>query len=675
MGYLRAVVLFVVLLIASSAMSREPIIRLGLNGDDYAIVRVGLKDFNQLSKDYKLFAYPLYRAAWDGDPILYLQNHPMSLMLRRLFQTLIYYGKDLPDNTLKALVDYLAYIVINHGNYDYRTGRKILPNYLTYQMFFYAMQNAFDVGVDLDFIKGNNAVEKAKTIYPYIFDPFFQSRITQTQGDVVANSHLGIYANGLTQKDIDSLSPEDRGCGICTYAKQDGHVVVKRIGVNGAYSSYVKKIVSDLEQAFLYCPDAKQKEVIKALIEFYNTGNEDTYKKMWGLWVQTDPVVDFIVGPVEQIKDPRGIVGFFEAAAWVKRDSDKIKFLRDSAGYFESRMPWEERFKAENPKSPPATTGDCLFGTGEMGAIPWAGFNLPNYADVRRKVGSKNVMFLNIMMSANTKARDRAIDAFYLPKYRRAVRRYGKKAWEMIVYLHEVIGHGSGKVAPDFKGDPRKVLGSYYPPLEECRADLAALYHISDPLIARVAGIHPAEVQPLWKTALVQYLTSTLIMHRKFVGGRVTEPHYRGRLLVLNYLLKSPDSGVVLEQTPDYYIKVVDFSQARKVVGRLLALIQKIKGTGDVAAAKKLFDTYGTFYDKDIKANVTKRANRIQLPKQHAFIYPDLTPVIKKGEIVDIKAKYPDFLDYLFRGFKKSKAPTWLKRRFGPNGEKVFIVE
>ena len=47
--------------------------------------------------------------------------------------------------------------------------------------------------------------------------------------------------------------------------------------------------------------------------------------------------------------------------------------------------------------------------------------------------------------------------------------------------MHEVIGHGSGKLSDRLKGGAEPYLKEYFSTLEEARADLMALWNIWDP--------------------------------------------------------------------------------------------------------------------------------------------------------------------------------------------------
>ena len=58
--------------------------------------------------------------------------------------------------------------------------------------------------------------------------------------------------------------------------------------------------------------------------------------------------------------------------------------------------------------------------------------------------------------------------------------------------MHEVIGHGSGRMAPGVNDPPHRLLGEQYSSIEEARADLVALYFLPDPKLVEL-GIVPAD--------------------------------------------------------------------------------------------------------------------------------------------------------------------------------------
>ena len=110
------------------------------------------------------------------------------------------------------------------------------------------------------------------------------------------------------------------------------------------------------------------------------------------------------------------------------------------------------------------------------------GINLPNDQVIREQHGSKSVSLSNV---------NEAYDKSTLPEFRRefawiaggsrARREVERLAGELTTDLHEVIGHGSGKVAERLNGAPQNFLKEQYSALEEARADLVALYFVADP--------------------------------------------------------------------------------------------------------------------------------------------------------------------------------------------------
>ena len=60
--------------------------------------------------------------------------------------------------------------------------------------------------------------------------------------------------------------------------------------------------------------------------------------------------------------------------------------------------------------------------------------------------------------------------------------------------LHEIIGHGSGKLSPKLKGGAEPHLKEYFSTLEEARADLMALWNISDPKLQQLGLVSSPDV-------------------------------------------------------------------------------------------------------------------------------------------------------------------------------------
>ena len=73
-------------------------------------------------------------------------------------------------------------------------------------------------------------------------------------------------------------------------------------------------------------------------------------------------------------------------------------------------------------------------------------------------------------------------------------KKYGEEAADMMTALHEVIGHGSGKLNPKLQGGAEAHLKEYFSTLEEARADLMALWNIGDPKLQELGLVSSPEV-------------------------------------------------------------------------------------------------------------------------------------------------------------------------------------
>jgi len=102
-----------------------------------------------------------------------------------------------------------------------------------------------------------------------------------------------------------------------------------------------------------------------------------------------------------------------------------------------------------------------------------------------------------------------------------------------------------------------------------------------------------------------------------------------------------------------YYV-MVDGKAFHDGVGRLLAEVQRIKSTGDYAAAKALFETHGIHFDPNLRDEVVARVDRLKLPSYTGFVQPDLTPVRNAaGEIADVAISYPLSLETQMLGWSE----------------------
>ena len=620
--------------------------RLGPGGTKFLVLGLEAPGFDSLAKEERLFLFFMSRAAIAGDDLLYRQNHRHALAIKNLMETLFRYRTHLSGEQTAAVHDYLKLLWVNHGNYDHRSGMKFVPELLTREMLRNAMVNLVERGEELAFIPGNGVDEKLAFLDRDIFDAEYEKQLTVTEPgrDIVLESAVNHYDPGVTDAMIAALEPKLRNALNVRFTLRGGTIMPLFWKVGGLGTEHLEQVVYFLEQALEYAGSVEQKESIAKLVDFYRSGDEEAFRQHSIAWLKTKGRTDYLNGFVEQLKDPRGIIGNYEGMSAFVSDAELVEKLADRAADLERAMPWPDPYKRESVARPVANVATLLTGTGDMGPVPWAGYNLPNYDDIRTSVGSKNVVFVNLLNARSEKDFLAGVKEFYLPEYHALVKGRVDLVSRWVVYLHEILGHGSGRSDASLKDDPRNLIGQSFSTLEEARADLVALYHMGSPDLVAI-GVFPADrTQEVLLATYVTYFQGFLMLYRRFEGEIIREPHWKGRQLILSYLLAGGeeggnDFGLVMEQKEGkYFVRVTDPLKVRAGIARLLERVQTIKSTADRDGAEKLIERFGTRFDPAVRDDISRRSAVLKLTHQTAFVFPHVIPVRGRGgEVIDAR--------------------------------------
>jgi dipeptidyl-peptidase-3 len=225
--------------------------------------------------------------------------------------------------------------------------------------------------------------------------------------------------------------------------------------------------------------------------------------------------------------------------------------------------------------------------------------------------------------------------------------RWGALAGEVTTAIHEVLGHGSGRVAEHLEGQPQLVLKEHYSAIEEARADLVALYFLPDPTIADIGMLPAAHQSEIVLAEYEAYARNALVQLRRVrEGTTLEEDHMRNRQMIVEWLLANTRAMDVQQRDGKTFYVMVDVEAFHDGVGELLREVQRIKSEGDYEAARDLFDSFGVHFHPSLRDEIVARVDRLNLPSYTGFVQPRLTATTDAaGRVLDVAIEYPQDLE------------------------------
>jgi dipeptidyl-peptidase III len=610
---------------------------------DVAIVQVYADGFQQLALRDKTLLWHLYLAALAGRDIFYDQRYAGNLEIRTLLEALLRHGADIEPAVLAEIRRYTKLFWINTGPYNNLTARKFLLR-LTPPQLLEASRAAVAAGAALPLRDGENLESLIARLAPVFFDPSVDAVVTnKTPGpgrDILASSANNLY-QGVTMAEVETF--EERYGLNSRLVKRDGVLVEEVYRLGGRYDQYIRRIVMHLRDAIEFATPATA-AALRALIRFYETGEEADRIAYDVAWVHDrESVVDTINGFVEVYMDPRGTKGAWEAiVCFVNEEKTaRIRTLAAAAQWFEDRMPWDPRYRKPEVHGVTARAIDVVIETGDSGPLTPIGINLPNDQGIRERHGSKSVSLSNINDSyVHSTPEGLRTEFSWTEEEATRARTWGAASQELTTDMHEVIGHGSGRMA---EGVSTVLLKEHYSTIEESRADLVALYFLPDPKLVELGLVAAAHHAAMVRTEYEYYARTALVQLRRVrEGTHIEEDHMRNRQLIVHWLMAHTTSIEVRHRDSKTYYVLVDVEAFRDGVGRLLAEVQRIKSEGDYEAARALVDTYGVHFDPVRRDEIVARVDALDLPSYSAFVMPRLEPVHDAdGRIIDVAISYP----------------------------------
>ena len=600
-------------------------------------VQLTAESFHKLTPREQALAYWLSQASIATDPIIYDQLSRFGLRQKRLLETVVMQPQGVKPEVMKKIVDFTKLFWASKGNHNEMTSQKFLPE-CTFEEFKAAA--------------GPKLAAEVEALTDSLFDPDFEPMITAKSPrgklDILQASSNNFYSPGLSLADVQGFH-EQYPLNSRLAKGPDGKLVeeVYRAGTPdgktppGLYAEYLRMANDALGHARAYAGPAQAK-AIGSLIRFYRTGDPHDWVQFGIDWVQDNPVVDFDNGFIEVYRDARGAKGSSQSFVTITDEAlaSRMRKLSDNAQYFEDHAPWLPQYKMQGVKPPVAKAVEALIEAGDF-HVNTVGDNLPNENEVHEKYGSKSFMFTGSSHALDHATGFGPLEEFAASPEEIALgKKYGDEAEDLMTALHEVIGHGSGKLNPKLTHEPSYYLKEYFSTLEEARADLMALWNVFDPKLQELGLISSPDVgKAMYNAAARAALTQ---LRRILKGDTIEEDHQRDRQLIVRYVMDKTGAIEQIERGGKTYIAVRSHEKMREGVGMLLAELMRIKAEGDYDAIKALVDRYGVHFEPKLRDRVVSRYAKLNIPTYWTGINPQVTAVFAAdGKVAKVTMSYP----------------------------------
>uniref|UniRef100_A0AAY4ARL4 Dipeptidyl peptidase 3 n=1 Tax=Denticeps clupeoides TaxID=299321 RepID=A0AAY4ARL4_9TELE len=622
--------------------------------------------FRLLSPKEQLYAHYLSRASWYGGLVVLLQTSPEAtsiyVLLQRLFrkQTPVqlesvaaaaglgpeeYQFKDLVWHS-KAFQDSPSEVEAlwndcSHLLYSLETKQKQL--------------GLGDKGITTYF-SGNCGLEDAE----------LAQRFLDSKNLSAYNTRL-FKTKPVGEKrcyEVRLASAQDTPCG--TYEFEDAVFTVCR----GDYAPLMEKVSQNLEKAKAYAANENQKRMLEEYIKSFTFGSVNAHKEGSRFWIKDKgPIVESYIGFIESYRDPFGSRGEFEGFVAVVNKAMSARFARlvSSAEVLLPELPWPQAFEKDRFLKPDFTSLDVLTFAGS--GIP-AGINIPNYDDIRQTEGFKNVSLGNVLAVAYTTQKEKL--TFLEENNKDTYIKWKGPSFEVQVGLHELLGHGSGKLfvqdeKENFNFDQNSVrnpetgelISSWYrgsetwdskfstiaSSYEECRAECVGLYLCLNKQVLSIFGHEGEEAEE------VVYINWLNMVRAGLLGLEFYTPeskswrqaHMQARFVILRVLLEAGEGLVTLSETtgadgcPDAVIGL-DRNKIHTVgktaIQKFLCKLQVHKSTADVEGGRTLYEGYSAV-TSDGSHDFLKLRETVLLRKEARKMFVQANTKVK-GETVEL---------------------------------------
>ncbi|KIX94492.1 uncharacterized protein Z520_09878 [Fonsecaea multimorphosa CBS 102226] len=624
--------------------------------------------FAALSPKQKRYAHHLSRAAFHGTRVTLAQVSPESPVIYDLILALhracngdykkLSADASVSSSDITLWLEYAAQFFGNCGNYKGFGDSKFIPRISPGDLKKLCDVNDECKSLHEKATKTGGGIYETKESalmhfgYPeaghmtayYPDSPRITKEEISIVGDVLEEKKLLIENTRLRKLDsgdfelliasgVSNPPAAERDLGEVSSIDLTGKLAGKKLHLRfGDYQEEMAKIALEVKKARKYAANEIEEKMLDEYARSFGTGSIQGFVESQRYWIKNKkPMIETDLGFVETYRDPHGVRGEWEGfVAMVNQERTRaFGKLVDAAPSMIPKLPWSKEFEKDKFLSPDFTSLEVLSFAGS--GIP-AGINIPNYDFIRQNEGFKNVSLGNVL---SAKAPNEPIP-FVRKEDDELFRKYRDPAFEVQVGIHELLGHGCGKLlqetAPgeynfDIKNPPvspvdKKPITSYYKPgqtwssvfgsiassYEECRAECVAMALSCEFELLKIFGFGDGKEDINSEAGHVLYAAYLQMARAGVAALEYWDPksrkwgqiHMQARFAILRTFmdaggnfcaLKSPNGDI---KNPDDLEIHLDrnkiLSHGRPAVEALLQKLHIYKSTADFEAGKKMYD-------------------------------------------------------------------------------------
>ncbi|KAJ3648845.1 hypothetical protein Zmor_020616 [Zophobas morio] len=617
--------------------------------------------FKGLCDQEQLYAHYISEASWAGGLITFLQTSiesgPIFVLLHKLFSAqnptefkAAAIEAGFTDDEVKAFFIYTCGVLSNAGNYKGFGDSKFIPGISKDRLEALLEKSSAWTDIEPLWCKLKDVIydlEAGKTCLgyaPHGCTTYLSKNCTpednqraqewmKSQQIDAYNTRLfkTVFPDGKIDYEI-RLASEEKG----ELKKETFGNMTFRL-TKGDYSPLIGRVAKNLEEAAKYAANSTQAKMLESYAQSFITGSLDAHKDGSRFWIQDKgPAVETYIGFIETYRDPAGLRGEFEGFVAIVNRAMSTQFatLVEHAEDFLPLLPWPKGFEKDTFLRPDFTSLDVL--TFASSGIP-AGINIPNYDDIRQSEGFKNVSLGNVIPASY----QMTVTPFLNQADAELVQKWRVASFKLQVGLHELLGHGSGKLLqraadgvvnyppslldpltgnpPTTCYEPGDTYDSRFGPMsssyEECRAEAVGLYLSLEPAVLKIFGHEGQEAEDVlyvnWLSLVWNGVGRALETWDPKRGW--LQAHAQARFVLARVLIQA---GVVTVTQPDENDLLVTMDRTalrgagRTAIANFLLKLQVYKATANIEAAQRLYQHYSEVSEPWLRWRAIVLANK-----------------------------------------------------------------